>query len=247
MISIYICDDNAVIMEEIAKQIQQKIMMENYDTKIAGTYEKAQELLAVITCRKDKTNIYFLDVELKDETWDGFLLGKEIRKYDPNGVIVYITSYQDLAYKTFQYHIEAFDYIIKDVDKLAASIEHCLQEIQNKLCNVSSSDQSETITIRIGDSLKHIKKQDIYFFETSIKAHHVLVHTKQGRIDFVGNLNELEKQLGDSFMRVHRSYLVALPYIEEINLKENYIIVGKQKCLISKKAKSRLLQYRNRV
>lgn len=247
MISIYICDDNAVIMEEIAKQIQQKIMMENYDMKIAGTYEKAQELLAVITCRKDKTNIYFLDVELKDETWDGFLLGKEIRKQDPNGIIVYITSYQDLAYKTFQYHIEAFDYIIKDVDKLAASIEHCLQEIQNKLCNVSSSDQSETITIRIGDSLKHIKKQDIYFFETSSKAHHVLVHTKQGRIDFVGNLNELEKQLGDSFMRVHRSYLVALPYIEEINLKENYIIVGKQKCLISKKAKSRLLQYRNRV
>ena len=43
----------------------------------------------------------------------GFRLGRELRRRDPRGTLVYITSYEDLAWRTFQYHLEAFDYIVK--------------------------------------------------------------------------------------------------------------------------------------
>lgn len=246
MISIYICDDDQIILKEIASKIQRKLMIENYDMKVAGSYTRPQELLKAVHAVTNRCHIYFLDVELKDAEYDGFLLGKEIRRFDPGGIIVYITSFQDLAYKTFQYHIEAFDYIIKDVKHLDVSLDHCLQEIEQKLVHESKTETSSMVTIKVGESIKHLDVKDIYFFETSVKSHHVIVHTRYGRIDFVGNLNEIEQQLGDGFMRIHRSYLISLQEVQEINLKQNYVMVGKQKCLISRKSKSKLLQYLNR-
>lgn len=243
MISIYICDDDRQIMAEIAEKINRKIMIEDYDMKVAGTYTSPRDLLNAVFHTDNKSNIYFLDVDLKDENLDGFLLGKEIRKYDVNGIIIYITSFTELAYKTFQYHIEAFDYIVKNAGKLEESIEQCLQEIENKLLNNSKSESADTFLVKMGDSLKHIKMDDIYFFETAPKAHHVIMHTRNGRMDFAGHLHDIEKQTGECFMRIHRSYLVALKHIREVNIKESYAVAGKQRCPVSKRMKSKLLTY----
>ena len=246
MTAIYICDDEAVILKEIEQQIRRKLIIDNFDMAIMAACTSARELLDILRTSKTRNSIYFLDVDLKDEVYDGFLLGKEIRRMDPNGIIVYITSFQDLAYKTFQYHIEAFDYIVKDAGRLADSIGICLSEIEEKLRHESKADTTVMVTIKAGESLRHLDVQDIYFFETAPRSHHVIVHTKQGRIDFAGNLNEIEQQLNDSFMRIHRSYIVSLKEIREVNLKQNYVIIGKQKCLVSRKAKSKLLDYLNR-
>ena len=70
--------------------------------------------------------VYFLDVELKDKSWDGFLLGCELRRRDPHGTLVYITSYGDLAWRTFQYHLEAFDYIVKETEQAGPAASRCL-------------------------------------------------------------------------------------------------------------------------
>lgn len=246
MTAIYICDDETVILKEIEQQIRRKLIIDNFDMAIMAACTSARELLDILRTSKTRNSIYFLDVDLKDEEYDGFLLGKEIRRMDPNGIIVYITSFQDLAYKTFQYHIEAFDYMVKDAGRLTDSIGICLSEIEEKLRHESKADTIAMVTIKAGESLRHLDVKDIYFFETAPRSHHVIVHTKQGRIDFAGNLNEIEQQLDDSFMRIHRSYIVSLKEIREVNLKQNYVIIGKQKCLVSRKAKSKLLDYLNR-
>ena len=82
-------------------------------------------LLETLRQTRDRGNIYLLDVELKHPEYDGFLLGKEIRNTDPQGIIIYITSFRNLAFKTFQYHIEAFDYIVKDADKRKMLLSVC--------------------------------------------------------------------------------------------------------------------------
>ena len=102
--------------------------------KVKQVYRDPCAMLEALAKQQTKRNIYFLDVELKHPEYDGFLLGREIRKIDPNGTIVYITSFKDLAYKTFQYHIEAFDYIVKDTqEQLHTSISECLQSIIQRL------------------------------------------------------------------------------------------------------------------
>ena len=111
MIGIYLCDDDDAVRHQIQTALEWKICMENYDMQVVCSSASAQELLDAV--EDGAGSIYFLDVELKDKAWDGFRLGQELRRRDPHGTLVYITSYGSLAWRTFQYHLEAFDYIVK--------------------------------------------------------------------------------------------------------------------------------------
>ena len=116
MIGIYLCDDEDAIRHQIQTALEWKIFVENYDMKVLCSAAGAQQLLTA--AENEKRGIYFLDVELKDADWDGFRLGQELRRRDPHGTLVYITSYGDLAWRTFRYHLEAFDYIVKEPEQI---------------------------------------------------------------------------------------------------------------------------------
>ena len=184
---------------------------------------------------KKRQNVYLLDVELNDGQWDGFLLGRELRRLDPHGILIFITGYGSLACRTFQYHLEAFDYIVKTPDRLEASIHRCLEEFQNRLL-LERPAPAQVYTIQTGTSLRHIPLSEILFFETAPRPHHVLLHTPDSRMDFLGSLNEIETRLGERFFRSHRAYLVAFDKIQQIDLRHGTLQVGGRECLLSRTA-----------
>ena len=237
MIRIYLCDDEDAIRHQIQTALEWKIFVENYDMKVVCSAASAQQLLDAM--ENEKRGIYFLDVELKDADWDGFRLGQELRRRDPHGTLVYITSYGDLAWKTFQYHLEAFDYIVKDSDQTGPAAARCLEAIHTRLL-CERRDPAEVFSLRSGDEIRHIPLADILFFETAPKAHHVFLHTADSRLDFVGSLNDLERELGGRFVRVHRAYLAAWDKIESVDWKEHKVRVGGRTCLLSRAGKAEL-------
>ena len=178
-------------------------------------------------------------MDLKDEAWDGFTLGQELRRRDPHGTLIYITGYGDLAWKTFQYHLEAFDYIVKDKEQTGPFAARCLEAVHARLQD-ECRDPAEVFSLRAGDETRYISLEDILFFETAPKAHHVFLHTADSRVDFVGSLNELEVRLGERFIRVHRAYLAAWDKIEAVDWKKNKIRVGGRECLLSRTGKAAL-------
>lgn len=236
MISIYICDDEETVRRQIKTALEWKILMEGYDMKVICT-AAAQELFDIL--EDNRRSIYFLDVELKDEAWDGFSLGQELRRRDPHGTLIYITGYGDLAWKTFQYHLEAFDYIVKDKEQTGPFAARCLEAVHARLQD-ECRDPAEIFSLRSGDETRYISLEDILFFETAPKAHHVFLHTADSRVDFVGSLNELEVRLGERFIRVHRAYLAAWDKIEAVDWKKNKIRVGGRECLLSRTGKAAL-------
>lgn len=245
MVQILLCDDDDRIREEIARCINNQILIMQYDMQIAQSCQSPVILLEELKQMEEKRNIYFLDVDLKHPEYDGFLLGRKIRDTDPNGTIVYITSFGDLAYKTFQYHVEAFDYIVKDnISELHSSIAKCLSSIQNRLLR-EKTDPVEYYTFKMGDTIRHIPLDDIYYFETSSKSHFVILHGKNERIEFLGNLSAIEKELEEHFIKIHRSYLAALNKIEQIDLKHNIVTIGGEICPVARKEKSKLLKRMN--
>ena len=183
MIKIYLCDDEDAVRHQIQTALEWKIFAEDYDMKVACSAAAARELLDA--AESGGRGIYFLDIELKDGDWDGFRLGMELRRLDPHGTLVYITSYRDLAWRTFQYHLEAFDYIVKEPERIGPAAARCLE-------------------------------------------------------DFLGSLNELETQLGDRFVRIHRAYLVAADRIETVDLKRGRLWTGGHECLLSRAGKAEL-------
>lgn len=241
MVEIYICDDEDIIRENIREILEKRIVIEGYDMKIQCSCSSPIMLIAHLKRSLQKRNLYFLDVELDCQDYDGFLLGKAIRSLDPHGTIVYITSYKDLAYKTFQYHVEAFDYIVKgDEGDLQEAVSKCLSSVQSRL-KAENADGGQFYTLRAGDVIRHVPLGEINFFETSSKPHFIVLHGEHQRIEFLGSLQDIEEELGDQFFRTHRSYLIAVDKIEAVDLKHNRVTVGGEVCLISKKEKSRLL------
>ena len=119
MIAVYLCDDEDTVRHQMKTALEWKIFVEDYDMEVVCAAATAQELLDAV--EDNRRSVYFLDVDLKDGEWDGFTLGQELRRRDPHGTLIYITSYGDLAWKTFQYHLEAFDYIVKEEDQTGVS------------------------------------------------------------------------------------------------------------------------------
>ena len=237
MIQIYLCDDEDAVRHQIQTALEWKIFVENYDMKVVCGAAGAQELLDAV--EDGRRGIYFLDVDLKDGEWDGFRLGQELRRRDPHGTLVYITSYGDLAWRTFQYHLEAFDYIVKGTEPVGPAAAQCLEEIYTRLL-AERRDPAEMFTLRTGDMVRHVPLNDILFFETAPAPHHVYLHTSGSRMDFLGSLNELELQLGGRFIRTHRAYLVAADKIETVDLKQNRLWAGGHACLLSRTGKALL-------
>ena len=237
MIQLYICDDEEAVLHQIKTALEWKIFVEDYDMKVACAASTAQELLD--SARDRSRSIYFLDVDLKDREWDGFKLGRELRRRDPHGTLVYITSYGDLAWKTFRYHLEAFDYIVKEPEHTGPSAAQCLEAVHARLLD-ERRDPAEVFSLRTGDEIRYILLSDILFFETAPKAHHVFLHTADSRLDFVGSLNDLETELDGRFVRVHRAYLAAWDKIEAVDWKGNRVRVGNRECLLSRAGKAEL-------
>lgn len=239
MIQIYLCDDEESVLHQVKTALEWKIFMENYDMEVACAVPSAQALLDALG--DGRRNVYFLDVDLKDGAWDGFTLGRELRRRDPHGTLVYITSYGDLAWKTFQYHLEAFDYIVKEPDRIGPSAARCLEAVHARLLD-ERRDPAEVFSLRTGEETRHVPLADILFFETAPRAHHVYLHTADSRLDFVGSLNQLEQELGGRFVRVHRAYLAAWDKIEAADWKGNRVRVGGRTCLLSRAGKAALKQ-----
>lgn len=237
MIGIYLCDDEEAVRHQIQTALERKILVENYDMRVVCSAVGARELLAA--AEGERRGIYFLDVELKDGEWDGFRLGQELRRRDPHGTLVYITGYGNLAWRTFQYHLEAFDYIVKGPEPVGLSAARCLGEIHARLLAERQAPE-ETFTLRTGGMVRHIPLGDILFFETASVPHHVILHTAHSRMEFLGGLHELERQLGERFIRTHRAFLVAADKIEAVDLKGGRLWAGGHECLLSRAGKAEL-------
>lgn len=244
MLPVYICDDEEKMREMLQVEIGRQIMIGAYDMQITLATGEPCELLKAIQ-KKPRRGIYFLDVDLKQEQSerDGFWLGKEIRKYDPRGFIIYITSFGDLAFKTFQYHLEALDYIVKeDILKMIPAIRDCLKIIVKRIQEESLMvSPSSCFTLKMADSVKYIPISEIICFETSPRTHRILLYTETELFDFIGKLAEIEEMLGNDFIRTHRSYLIHKDKIQAVDYKNNEVtMTNGQVCLLSRSMKSKL-------
>ena len=241
MLPIYICEDDALILAAQREFLEKQIMIEGYDMEIALCSKHPQEIIEAVAA-SPKRGIYFLDVEFKDETMDGFMLGQEIRKFDARGFLIYVTSFPDLAFETFRYHLEALDYIVKgNSDKMLAGMCKSLSIITERMCK-EQGENKEYFTVKVMDIVKHVPVDEIMFFETSVRTHRIELHAKNDRIDFIGSMQELQEQFREHFLRVHRSYLVHVNKIQELDLKHREILMDNgEKCLFSKNMKGELL------
>lgn len=221
MIPIYICDDDVQILEYLKKTINKTILINEYDMQVAFAASTPEQLLAV-KATKDVRSIYFLDIDLKNKRYNGLTLAKELRKVDPRGYIIFVTTHGELMPETFRYRVEAINYIVKDdIDILKEQISETLCEINN-LVTSEQKDYENYYTIKAVDTIYQIPIKEILYFETCA-PHRLTLYSISSNIEFRGDLSQIEQELHENFLRVHQSFLVNKDVIKSVDRKNNIL------------------------
>jgi two-component system response regulator AgrA len=230
MNNIIICEDNAIQRKELESILTTEI--KKYECKIALSTDNPYEVIRHIDNRTNSF-IYFLDVDLNSDI-NGFELAKLIRTYDPNGYIIFLTGHAELTLLTFQYKVQALDYIIKgDLNILKTKVTDCLNAVHNTL-NAAKEKIDSKISIDVGNNVIFLDFDDILFFETAGTEHKISVHTDNGQSEFYGTLKNIETTVSSDFYKTHRSYLVNTKKIKTID-KSNMVIemINGEMCYVS--------------
>lgn len=233
ILDILICEDNHNQRAQLENIIKCQLERLSLDYKIvlsAGTTEEVEKYLA----KSDNSQrIYFLDVEL-DQEESGLKLGSIIRKYDENGYIIFVSSHVEKPLLTFQYKLQALDFIFKFDINIADRVGECLEVIGEKVGRLQCKNHSK-FTVNTGGRIYNFYYDEILFFETTGKSHRIKIHTKNNQIEFSGTMKSLAENVSADFYKVHKSYLVNIKNIKEVDKKALLIkMVNGEKVYVSR-------------
>lgn len=151
----------------------------------------------------------------------GIELTRNIGKKGP--IIIFTTAKKDYAVEAFELHVA--DYLIKPVtpSRFLQAIERA-KEVQQATSREVHDTDNEFVFIRDSGILKRIRLDDILYLEAM--GDYVKLHTSQKFHAVHSTLKAIEERLPETkFMRVHRSYIVALDKIEAI--QDGAIVISK--------------------
>ena len=232
MLDIFVCEDNAPQRRSVVQIIQNAVLIEELDMKLVLDTGDPYTLLEKVKTSQN-TGIYFLDIDLNSDM-NGMKLAQQIRLFDPRGFIVFITAHSELSYMTFQYRVEAMDFVLKDNPaEMKVKLRECLLKAMERY-TLQTNKTHKVYTIEAGGRKISVDYDDILFFETSGNIHKVVLHAKDRQIEFSSSLKDLTSTLDNNFVRCHRSFLVNKKNIKEIDAKNRIIHFSNgETCLMS--------------
>ena len=209
--------------EPLARRRLRSLLSAETDVEIVGEYGNGRD--AVHAIRESKPDLVFLDIQMPE--LDGFGVVREVGASEMPAV-VFVTAYDEYALKAFEVH--AFDYLLKPVDRerfastlrrarstargndaraLGDRLEVLLAELGGR------RQEPQRLPIRKDGRIFLIRPEDIDWLEAD--GNHVRVHTGKESHLIRETLSKLESRLPErAFMRIHRSTLVNIARIREI-------------------------------
>jgi len=199
---IAICDDNQQELKRIAGIVE----------KHAGSYPLRFQLFSnaeamLKAAETEHFTHYFLDIMMP--CMDGITAAQEIRSFDTDAQLVFLTSFKEYAYQS--YRVKAYDYLLKPVDSQQL---HALLQQLHHMENASEA----SLLIPKGRSFFRISPNRLAYLEVSRKKLHF--HMTDGQIlQAAGTLAEFEPELlsRPGFVKIHRSYIVNLHHISVLS------------------------------
>lgn len=213
---IIIVEDEENIEEEIKKVIRKFSIKEDINVKIKYYKRYNKELEKEI---KDNTKkkIYLLDIELKNSI-SGIEIAGKIREEEWESEIIFITSHDYLFEKVHRELYEVFDFIEKFLD-LEKRLEEDLEIIYKK------KHDHKVLKIKSRNVDLEISQKSITHIIREKEERKTTIYTDKNEYKVNKNLKELQEELDQRFIKVHRSCLVNKQRVGEYNYAKGYVIL----------------------
>ena len=200
-LKIAVCDDDKNDQDYVIKLIRE--WASSTDRKIdIKTFISAEQFLFQYSEEKD-FQILILDIEMGK--MNGVELAKELRKANGDLQIVFVTGFPDFISEG--YEVDAVHYLMKPLQK-----ERFFGAMEKAAAHLKKAEP--VIILKDSGEMTRIVLKNIYYVEAF--SHSCILHTTDGNIEYKISISSLEKELGDGFVRVHRSCLVNIDRIKKI-------------------------------
>jgi len=197
--SCIIIEDEPLALEKTAGFVEKTPFL-----KLLGTFDNALEGLAFL--KSNQVDLLFLDINMDELTGIELLKSSQL-----NCEVIITTAYSE--YALTGYELNVTDYLLKPF-----SYERFLQavnKIHNKKAVHSNEINSKYIFVKTENRLEKVNIDDILFIEGM--RDYRRIHTITKKIMTLQNFSELEELLPANLIcRVHKSYMVSIGKIEEI-------------------------------
>ena len=223
VINCLVVDDEPIAREGIMEYIRQI----DYLNPVAQCKSAAE---AAGLLQKNKIDLIFIDIQMPK------LSGIEFVKAlaDPP-LIIFTTAYSEYALEGFE--LDVVDYLLKPI-----SFPRFLKSVEKAQSYLHARNKEIGITqdfffIKCNGKIEKITMADVIYIEAM--ANYVIIHTQQKKYITYLTFSGIEEQLPSHlFVRIHKSYLVAISAIQTIDGSE--VVIGSIRLPMSK-------NYRNNI
>lgn len=209
--------------EQMARRSLEK-MCERYEQiELVQSCENADT--ALVCLNQDDIDLLFLDIEMPG------LSGLELLEklvYFPQ--VVFTTSKKEYAFEAFEYDITDFlrkPITLQRFQKTVEKVERNIQQL-NKSSNFSVSNE---MYIKQDGKLIRVPYKDVLYFENV--GDYIKVYTEHATYVIYGALKNIDAKLNyPAFIKVHRSYIINLEKVKDI--EDSTLVIGNKVIPISR-------------
>jgi DNA-binding LytR/AlgR family response regulator len=220
MITCLVVDDEQGAIDILTQYIERTPFL-----KLIDTTTDPLEVLEIM--QKQKIDLLFMDIRMPH------LSGLDLAKMITGKCkIIFTTAYSEFAIQGYENN--ALDYLLKPIPFqrfLTAAQKALNKDIDAKIDWQPNELEEDYIFVKTENKGKMVKVnfKDITYVE-GLK-NYISIYTKDNRIVTLLNIKDLQNRLPDKkFMRVHRSYIVALEQIKAVD--GNQILINNMKAYI---------------
>ncbi|WP_026529898.1 LytR/AlgR family response regulator transcription factor [Haematomicrobium sanguinis] len=198
MLTLVIADDEQPAIDELSFLLSQ-------DSRIDHVFAAKNARSALELIREHEPDGVFLDIHMPGLS--GLDVAAQLRALPTPPAIVFVTADEDKALDAFD--LQATDYLLKPVRP--ARLAEALRRIQQ----FTSQEPADMVTVDQAGVSKRIRQDEILYVQA--QGDYARLHTRDSSYLIRVPMSELEEQWRPSgFIRIHRSYLVALAHLDEV-------------------------------
>ena len=243
--------------EPLAVKLLESFVAKTPDLELLGSFTDSVE--AINAVKEHQPNLLFLDIQMPD------LNGMELAHMLPEGTkVIFTTAFKEYAFES--YEVSALDFLLKPIryNKFIAAVDKAREwfavyslrftddnsaapeglasqsSINSKLSSINS-----TIFLKIDGEFRQISLDQILYVEGM--KDYVMFYIEGQKRPLVTHLTmkSVEDMLPESqFMRVHRSFIVALDKIRSVD-RNDCLYIGEEIIRVTEAYHDKFIQYLN--
>lgn len=207
--------------EPLAVRLLESYVEKTPDLQLLSSF--TDSITAINAIKEQKPDLLFLDIQMPN--LDGMELAHSLPEQTR---VVFTTAFKEYAFES--YEVNALDFLLKPIryNKFLGSIEKAKKVYDTQQTAVQPKQQPNTVFIRVDGEWRNISVHQIIYVNGM--KDYVMFYLDGEKKPLISHLTmkAVEEMLpADKFLRIHRSYIVAVDKIQKVD-RNDCVYIGEE-------------------